>query len=242
MVSPGGGTTAVVMKTLEILDITAEFVSVDLCKQWYRDPNRPVGFVYSAFKDLCQGRSSHRLLLGNSVAGHLDDIQKDIDFVILDTMHMLPGELLDFLAVYPYLSKDSLIVMHDIGLNYRWLSDAKKASRAHHVIATKVLFSALKGIKYYNYDSVKPGNIAAVEITRETEECLRDIFFLLQLNWSYIPIPRIEKEYRALYEKYYDDMCMKIFDDAFQMEKKRYQLMKEKNQESSCFMNVDWAK
>ncbi|EHV5187814.1 hypothetical protein K0T41_001250, partial [Campylobacter jejuni] len=33
---------------------------------------------------------------------------------IIDTMHSYPGEALDFLFVLPYLSKNAVVIMHDL--------------------------------------------------------------------------------------------------------------------------------
>ena len=43
----------------------------------------------------------------------IDEIGSDIDFLILDTLHIVPGEILDFLVCLPYLTKDAIVVLHD---------------------------------------------------------------------------------------------------------------------------------
>lgn len=54
-------------------------------------------------------------MLGETIASRIEEIGNGIDFVILDTMHALPGELLDFISLYPYLDKRAVIVFHDVG-------------------------------------------------------------------------------------------------------------------------------
>lgn len=42
----------------------------------------------------------HQFLLGKAIPFVLERIGKDIDFLILDTAHCLPGELLDFIVCF----------------------------------------------------------------------------------------------------------------------------------------------
>ena len=55
--------------------------------------------------------------LGNALPCYLEEIGGDIDFLILDTVHSMPGEMLDFLAALPYLSSNAIVILHDITLN-----------------------------------------------------------------------------------------------------------------------------
>ena len=36
------------------------------------------------------------------------------DFVFLDTVHMAPGELLNFIELLPFLNDNAILVIHDI--------------------------------------------------------------------------------------------------------------------------------
>ena len=59
-------------------------------------------------------------------------------------MHVMPGEVLDFLAVLPYLKVGSVVVMHDVSYN-----QAKPQNLNGH--ATTVLFSAVTAEKFLNF-------------------------------------------------------------------------------------------
>ena len=41
----------------------------------------------------------------------------DIDFIIIDTVHFMPGEFLTFLTALPQLKDGCIVVLHDIHLN-----------------------------------------------------------------------------------------------------------------------------
>ena len=47
----------------------------------------------------------------------MDEIGGDIDFCLIDTLHTIPGGILDFLMVFPYLKNDAIIIFHDINLH-----------------------------------------------------------------------------------------------------------------------------
>ncbi len=40
--------------------------------------------------------------------------------MIIDTMHMLPGEVLDFLSLLSWLGERAVVVLHDIAIMHRW--------------------------------------------------------------------------------------------------------------------------
>ena len=43
------------------------------------------------------------LFKGNVVVNYIENIGKDIDLVLFDTSHFVPGEILDFLMILPFL-------------------------------------------------------------------------------------------------------------------------------------------
>ena len=40
-----------------------------------------------------------------------------IDFCLIDTSHLIPGEILDFLMILPYLKDNATVVFHDVKLH-----------------------------------------------------------------------------------------------------------------------------
>ena len=93
-----GGTTAVVMNCLQIVSEDAEMYSVDLNTRYYRDPEKAeTGYLYRQAEKEIDFKIKHEFLLGKSLPFWIDKIGAGIDFLILDTVHSMPGEMLDFL-------------------------------------------------------------------------------------------------------------------------------------------------
>lgn len=97
-----GGTTAMVLQVLEDMNMPYEMYSVDLAP---KTAGQDTGFLATFAKEnnllitppqstLC---GTHEFYLGKYLPQVIDEIGGNIDFVILDTVHYTPGELLDFL-------------------------------------------------------------------------------------------------------------------------------------------------
>ena len=99
-----GGTTGIILNCLENIDQEYRMMSVDIDEKYYRDNNYPCGFLaYEITKNLQVG--THEFQVGTTLSFVIDDFGDDIDFLILDTIHRMPGENLDFLTALPYLKK-----------------------------------------------------------------------------------------------------------------------------------------
>ena len=215
-----GGTTASVMKTLSLLGMKSEVFSVDLATKLYNNYNLDCGYLYKEWKEDIKGQSMHKFLLGKTVAAQMDNIGKDVDFCIIDTVHFLPGELLDFLAVYPYLKNGATVVLHDTNLDYLRAKNTNDTfnKSAYKATATKNLFSLITAEKYINMNS-KMGvpNIAAFVVNEDTQKYIKDVFFALTLTWGYMPEEYLLAQYRECYAHNYDPDCLDVFDLAIAM-------------------------
>lgn len=211
-----GGTTAIILQCLALLkhNENCEVYSVDLCEMFYRGNGEKTGFLAEELKKNLVGTSfKHNFLLGKYLPEFIKDIGKDIDFLILDTVHALPGEILDFLAILPYLAPNACVILHDIANNhYGRFSDA---------FATQVLFdcvTAKKCLVLEHDDKIKYPNIGAFFVNDNTKKNIIDVFNALSITWSYC----IEKDiffiYRQWYDKHYDNELLKIFDLLYDLQ------------------------
>lgn len=224
-----GGTTAIIMYCLAMLKLQSDVYSVDLCERLYCDNTKQTGYEYIRLESLVQGKSRHQFYFGKTIAEQIDKIGKDIDFVIIDTTHKLPGEILDFLCVFPYLTSDAIIVLHDTNLNY---SRAVKGNRSQiftskDSIATKVLFSSVVADKYMVLQQGELPNIAAFSINKDTGKYIESLFYALTFTWAYMPVKEMLGAYRKIFERWYDKGCLKCFDMAIANNRRimeRYQL------------------
>ena len=51
---------------------------------------------------------------GNTTAAFIEEIGGDIDFVFIDTAHVMPGEVLNMIEIFPFLKKGAIIAFDDI--------------------------------------------------------------------------------------------------------------------------------
>ena len=133
----GGGTTAVILTCLKMLGGHSEMFSVDSSEKWYRNEMLDTGFVAKEYMDFIVGEIKHKFYLGKIIPYVIDEIRDDIDFLILDTTHSMPGEFMDFLVCLPYLRDGCIVVLHDVIENHGTCNDCE--------MATKLLFNMARG-------------------------------------------------------------------------------------------------
>ena len=108
-----GGTTAIILNALEKNAQPYVMKSIDISRTVWNDSSKPVGYLATSMKKILQV-GTHDFYIETTLPFVLDEIGGDIDFVILDTAHVLPGENLDFLVALPYLKENAVICMHDV--------------------------------------------------------------------------------------------------------------------------------
>lgn len=126
------------------------------------------------------GKFRHSFFLGKPLPEVINVIGDSIDFVILDTVHALPGEMLDFLTIFPYLRNGACIVLHDIANNHY--------GRHSNAFATQILLNSVIAERYVMKDQsrlYKYPNIGAFVLTDNTEMSIPSIFGNLLVSWSY---------------------------------------------------------
>lgn len=203
-----GGTTVNIIKCINRLGIKCDMYSVDLLDYYYRDNTKPCGYMIEEIN--ANERSFHRLLTGEILPKRLGEIGNGIDFLILDTVHLLPGEVLDFLAIFPFLKENAVVVLHDIALHH--LSDK-------NCIATNVLFQTVVAEKYLNNNEYFP-NIAAFRINEDTKKYIFDVFCCLTLPWDYIPDEEQIETYSKMYSEHYGSDALLLWKQARSVAKK----------------------
>ncbi len=213
----GGATTAIILQALEDIGEPYEMHSVDVAEKFYRDKTKPSGFMATLAKEKVFGnlRGTHEFHLGKYLPQVIDNIGGDIDFVILDTVHSLPGEVLDFIAMLPYLKDGAIVVLHDVALNQYGTNPNGNA--------TTVLFSAVTANKFLNLVSgdvnskFQYPNIAAFQINEHTAQNIENVFLTLILRWSYLPSQGEMNLYFVHYRKHYPKELCAIYAEAIKM-------------------------
>ncbi|MBQ6296454.1 MAG: class I SAM-dependent methyltransferase [Selenomonadaceae bacterium] len=215
-----GGTTAIVLQVLEDMNMPYEMHSVDLAQKMTN--GKDIGYLPKCVKEnnllITPSRSTlcgtHEFHLGKYLPQVIDKIGGDINFVILDTVHYTPGELLDFLVMLPYLKDSAIVVLHDVALNQ--LNNKYHKPDAH---ATGLLFSAVVAEeKFLNYEPTgKYPNIGAFRISKQTYDNIENVFLALMLTWHYLPEDDEITIYRNFYNRYYPAKLVEIFDETVRL-------------------------
>lgn len=209
-----GGTSAIIMECMHELGLSCELHCVDRKESGYDGSDREIGFLG---KEACKlfGFDRYHLWKGAVLPQVIDQIGFGIDFMILDTNHKLPGEAMDFLAAYPYLSQNAVVCLHDIRQN-------QKTPPKQEQIATNVLFNSVAADKFINTDPERQpdyANIGAFRINSDTEKYITNVFGALTLNWSYFPLEDELNAYSEIIRRHYSEEACWIFDRAVWMNK-----------------------
>ena len=212
-----GGTTAVIVNCLSMLDIESELWSVDLNERLYCNAEQDTGYVYKELKKYIKAdKIRHRFCLGGTIADYIDNIGYGIDFAIIDTTHKLPGELIEFLCILPYLRENATVILHDVDLNYlrAVYGNRNQVLLSKESIATKVLFSIVAADKYICWDHEKLPNIAVLQINDDTKKYIGNVFYALTMTWAYMPADQILEGYRQIIQKHYSQELLRYYDIA----------------------------
>lgn len=200
-----GGTSAVILRCIQSLDLETEMYSVDLSEKCYKVPEKASGYFLHDAEKCGISLRHHTLMLGKVVAARLEEIGRDIDFLILDTTHSMPGENLDFLTCYPYLKNEAVVVLHDTAIQF--------SGKNVFSFATSILFQTVVANKFLNNATTHP-NIAAFQITEDTSKYIADVFAALMIPWKYIPETEQLHEYEAVLTRHYPEDCMRLYHQA----------------------------
>lgn len=200
-----GGSSVIMLNASKDIE-GSKVYSIDKLNYYYKNPRKNVGYlVKEKFPKLTK---NWNLYTGDIPCSFMDKIGDGIDFVLIDTIHVRPGEINDFLSVLPYLKENAIVCFHDIGASFNWGLNFKPA-----YYCNDILFSCIKGEKILprkNYTEFFP-NIGAIKLDDNQKKNFIDYFFLLSLPWEYIPekcdsqklISHFQKHYGSKLTEYY---------------------------------------
>lgn len=213
----GGGTSAIILSCLQLLAMKdSKLYSVDYSQKFYRNNNYQSGFLGKEAREVLGLSEDNHVILTGDIACSFKEIQDGIDLLIIDTMHILPGELLDFITLLPALNENAIVVLHDVALAYMLETHGS-------YIATNVLFSCAVGDKYINTFefSGRYSNIAAIKVNDKTKDWVYNVFLGLLVPWMYIPDEKQVMGYRTVIKNNYPKQLLELFDTSLQLNKKK---------------------
>ena len=212
-----GGSSIIILNALK--DIRgSKLYSVDL-----NDKDFIGSCVPLYFKELTR---NWKLFKGNTIAKFIKDIGNNIDLVFLDTVHLEPGEILQFLIVLPFLKEEAVIIFHDIA-NQITKSGPPGTRREW---ASYIIFNILRGKKFLpSGNTFLLKDIGAVKLEKNQKRYVYDYFRALGGQWQYFPKEIYITITRDLFTAYYDKNCLQIFNEAVEFNRNFAEKNKIKN-------------
>lgn len=218
-VSAGSTDAFILTNTATLCSPPPEIYAIDISEKWYRNGAKQTGW---RVEELCSqaAKSRYHLLLGKDLVNRMEEVGGGIDFCVLDTVHALPGELLQFFAVYPYLAEGAVLVLHDLSLNLL-MAGPEGGSYGRDAYATKVLFCSLASRRKYIINHDYP-QIGAIIIDDMTGKSIESAICALGISWHYYPHDLIPA-YQALFDKYYPGFAARYFERCAKAQEKWFQ-------------------
>lgn len=152
----------------------------------------------------------------------LEEVGPGIDFLVLDARDRTPGELLDFLAAFPYLRPDAVVAVY---------GPASRKSGADSMLMRSVTgerfpdhTDAGKDLKDYIRSQAEEAPAAermaeacaltAVRLNQDTARYLGDLFAVLWAPWPFLPDVGDLRAYGAWFERHYGREYVHIYRKA----------------------------
>jgi len=216
-----GGSSYIILNALKNIK-DSHLYSLDIADIQYTF-QKNVGFYVDKYPELKQNWT---LKTGKISLYFLDEIASDenedekFDFCFLDTAHVLPGELLDFLQILPYLKKDCVFLLHDINWHLAGTDDTRNIAS----YSNNILYSSIVGEKILPDQSIYPhyfgnfiSNIGGVKLNENTRKNIFNVFNSLSIPWKGMPseidlenlTDFFYKHYGAYYAFYFEQIVKK---------------------------------
>ena len=149
------------------------------------------------------------LFKGDVAAKFMEQIGNDIDMVFIDSAHLEPGEILDFIMTLPFLKEEAIVGFHDIA---NQIND-KLNSRDEW--APYIIYNVIRGKSYLpSGDTLLKHDIGIRILDKNQKRYHQDYFRALGGQWQYFPKEKHIELITEYFKKYYDNNCSLIFKEA----------------------------
>jgi len=199
-----GGSSILILNAIKDIK-NSVLVSIDLNKEVYDEPSKTTGYkVKEQFPYLAK---NWKLFTGDQPHKFLVHLKMKFDFALIDTAHISPAEIINFIEVLPFLNENAIIIIHDI--IWHFMQNIK------FYPSCITLMPSVFGDKVLMHQNNGVSNIGAVFLYKNQEEHYLDYFLLLMNFWEYIPSDKQINDLRKFIKKYYkDDKYLNIFNTA----------------------------
>ncbi len=207
-----GGSSILILNALKDIK-NSLLVSLDLNKELFNEPTKLTGYrVKQYFPELLK---KWKLYTGDQAHKFLMRLNIKFDFLFLDSAHVSPGEILNFIEALPFLNENAIVLIHDLFWHFRRIINSKLYPSCISLIPV------IYGDKVFmNQRKNEISNIGAVFLYPNQKEHYLDYFLLLLNFWEYIPKLNQIKDLRYFIKNYYKKkIYINIFDAAVSFNK-----------------------
>ena len=200
-----GGSSILILNAIKDIK-NSSLVSLDLNNQLYIDYTKKVGYrVNEYFPELTK---NWKLFTGDQPHKFLVELNMKFDLLFLDSAHLTPGELINFIEALPFLNENSIVIIHDI----LWHCGSQIKIFPSNIN----LFPAIYGDKLLLRKNGRDiGNIGAVFLYPNQKSHYLDYFLLLLNLWEYMPTVKQINDLRNFIHIYYkNDFYLELFNFA----------------------------
>ena len=121
------------------------------------------------------------LFKGNMANELIEKKGDNIDIALIDSAHLEPGEILDFLIILPFLKENAVIIFHDI-------ANQITVSRSRNELAPYLIFNGIRGKKFLpSGNKILTHDIGGIILERNQKNYYHDYFRMLGGQWQYFP-------------------------------------------------------
>lgn len=240
-----GGTSILLDFCMQMLGMQDYSISsVEKSEKYYFNRDKDSGYEYQRAVDSGIVRNDqHCFYFGKILPEVIEEIAEGggIDFLILDTVHCAPGELLDFILGIPFLNENAVVCIHDVALDYVCPMDKV-------AYINKLIFDTASGKKFFNITEAESKekldfpNIAAIQVTADTRNQIMDLFSAFSFPWAYMPEEGELALYRNMYNKWYGTDCVALFDKCVSLNKYNFKMLKQKSVQKSAQLKDEMRK
>lgn len=198
--------TAAIMRCIDILKIPCQLYVIDSLPEVFpytRD-------VFSLERELEEYPIEFcHLFQGHTPAVYLEEIGGGIDFLILDSVETIPGNLLDFIVTIPYLTRNAVVALCEMrtetnpNILYRVAAGNKAVSQLDMIL------NVLNAVRFAGTET-----ISVFQLNADTFRFLPDLFASLRYPWAYIPRLDHLLEYDVAIRSHYGPMCLELYREA----------------------------
>ena len=212
-----GGSSIIILNAIK--DIKNSFlISLDLNTELYCNSLLKTGDnVYKYFPELTK---NWKLYTGDQSHKFLDKLNLKFDFLLLDTAHFSPGELINIIEVLPFLEENAIIVLHDIMYHLPSNNYFRPKEIKFHP-SNIFLMTSLYGDKVIiEEDNKRIMNIGAIRLYPNQKKYYLNYFLLLLTPWEYLPNENHLSDIREFIKKYYkEEIYLNLFNNSIEENK-----------------------